>query len=122
MHGWSSTKGSRCPLVSYLHSTCTANTRTQAPHLSQVLLLVGGEHARELITAEIAHWLGRLLTGTADEMGAWPAMAAATATARQHGWAKGSLAEWGDALLTHVVFKVRRVGEYAGTCVGPGLI
>ena len=71
---------------------------------------MGGEHARELITAEIAHWLGRLLTGTADEMGAWPAMAAATATARQHGWAKASLAEWGDALLTHVVFKVRRIG------------
>ena len=75
---------------------------------------MGGEHARELITAEIAHWLGRLLTGTADEMGAWPAMAAATATARQHGWAKGSLAEWGDALLTHVVFKVRRIGCESG--------
>ena len=71
---------------------------------------MGGEHARELITAEIAHWLGRLLTGTADDMGAWPAMAAATAIARQHGWAKGSLAEWGDALLMHVVFKVRPAG------------
>ena len=82
---------------------------------------MGGEHARELITAEIAHWLGRLLTGTADEMGAWPAMAAATAIARQHGWAKGSLAEWGDALLTHVVFKVRRVGDYLGLCLGVGV-
>ena len=79
--------------------------------LPQVLLLVGGEHARELITAEIALWLGRLLTGTADEMGTWPAMAAATATAHQHGWAKGSLAEWGDALLLHVVFKVQPVAR-----------
>ncbi len=73
-----------------------------------MLLLVGGEHARELITAEIAAWLGRLLTGTADEMAAWPALKAATAVAQQRGWAKGTLAEWGDALLAHVVFKVRR--------------
>lgn len=71
-----------------------------------MLLLVGGEHARELITAEIAAWLGRLLTGTADEMAGWPALAAVTALAKKRGWAKGSLAEWGDALLTHVVFKV----------------
>ncbi len=69
---------------------------------------MGGEHARELITAEIAAWLGRLLTGTADEMAAWPALKAATAVAQQRGWAKGSLAEWGDALLAHVVFKVGR--------------
>ncbi|KAK9841020.1 hypothetical protein WJX81_006161 [Elliptochloris bilobata] len=80
----------------------------------EVLLLVGGEHARELITAEIAAWLGRLLTGTADEMASWPAMAAATALARQHGWAKSSLAEWGDALLTHVVFKIIPVENIQG--------
>lgn len=29
----------------------------------EVILLVGGEHARELITSEIVYWLGKLLAG-----------------------------------------------------------
>ena len=31
----------------------------------EVILLVGGEHARELITSEIVFWLGKLLAGKA---------------------------------------------------------
>ena len=30
----------------------------------EVILLIAGEHARELITSEIAFWLGKLLAGT----------------------------------------------------------
>ena len=31
----------------------------------EVILLIAGEHARELITSEIAFWLGKLLAGKA---------------------------------------------------------
>jgi hypothetical protein len=72
----------------------------------QVILLVGGEHARELITSEIVFWLGKLLAGIDDELMDWAAIQSATASAWKRGWAKGTFREWADDLLKHVLFKV----------------
>ena len=44
-----------------------------------VLLLVFGEHAREIITSETALWLARALVGEAAALEAWPAGVAAAA-------------------------------------------
>ena len=33
----------------------------------EVILLVAGEHARELITSEIVYWLGKLLAGESSQ-------------------------------------------------------
>ena len=68
---------------------------------------MGGEHARELITSEIIFWLGKLLAGIDDELMDWAAIQTATASAWKRGWAKGTLREWADDLLKHVLFKAR---------------
>lgn len=74
----------------------------------EVVLLVAGEHARELITSEIVFWLGKLLSGKDDELADWAAVQTATALAWKRGWAKGTLKEWAEELLGKVVFKVGR--------------
>lgn len=74
----------------------------------EVVLLVAGEHARELITSEIVFWLGKLLSGKDDELADWAAVQTATALAWKRGWAKGTLKEWAEDLLGKVVFKVGR--------------
>jgi hypothetical protein len=72
-----------------------------------VILLLGGEHGRELITSEVVFWLGKLLSGVDEELASWPAVESATAAAWQRGWAKGTLKEWADDLLKRVLFKAR---------------
>jgi Ser/Thr protein kinase RdoA (MazF antagonist) len=71
-----------------------------------VILLVAGEHARELITSEIVFWLGKLLAGIDDELADWAAIQTVTASAWERGFAKGTLKEWAGELLTKVLFKV----------------
>ena len=76
----------------------------------EVVLLVSGEHARELITAEIAYWLGALLTGQeAEDFTEWAATQPVQATAWKGGWTQGTLSEWAEQLLKKVVFKVQVV-------------
>jgi hypothetical protein len=72
----------------------------------EVILLVAGEHARELITSEIVFWLGKLLSGQDDELADWTAVQTATALAWKRDWAKGTLKEWAEDLLGKVIFKV----------------
>ncbi len=80
----------------------------------EVILLVAGEHARELITSEIVFWLGKLLSGKDDELADWTAIQTATAQAWKRGWAKGTLKEWAEELLGKVIFKVGQ-GPLIGT-------
>jgi hypothetical protein len=101
----------------------------------EVLLLVAGEHAREIITSEIVLWLASLLTGdkleallTADnlEFAEWAATQPIQAAAWRSGWTKGTLSEWGEKLLKTVVFKVATTRSFhfhssgASTSAGAG--
>jgi len=92
------------------------------------LLLVFGEHAREVITSDTALWLARVLVGAprraerrarvrahaaespdeTSELEAWPeAVAASAATRRQHADSVGlSLSAWARALLAQVTLVV----------------
>ena len=72
----------------------------------EVILIVAGEHARELITAEIVYWFGVLLSGLGDELADWAALQPVQAAAWKTGSTKTTLAEWAEALLQNVVFKV----------------
>ena len=90
---------------------------TELLYRFQVILLVGGEHARELITSEIVYWLGKLLSGIDEELADWAAIESATAAAWKRGWAKGTLKEWADSLLKRVLFKVR-AGMHARRPIG----
>ena len=101
------TAGVKCLLVCGQAVHC-AHGCTHEEHFAsvQVILLVGGEHARELITSEIVYWLGKLLSGIDEELADWAAIESATAAAWKRGWAKGTLKEWADDLLKHVLFKV----------------
>ena len=80
-----------------------------------MILLVAGEHARELITSEIVYWLGTVLTGSGEEFAEWAATQPVQASAWKAGWATGTLQEWADALLTRVVFKVQLLYDAAST-------
>lgn len=72
----------------------------------EVILLVAGEHARELITSEIVYWLGKLLSGKDEELADWAAIQTATALAWKRFKAKGTLKDWAEDLLGKVIFKV----------------
>ena len=78
----------------------------------EVILLVAGEHARELITSEIAFWLGKLLAGIDDELADWAPIQTATASAWERGFAKGTMKEWASKLLTTVLFKVSELCQH----------
>lgn len=70
------------------------------------IVLVAGEHAKELITSEIVLWLAYLLTGfNAEELLEWSAVQPVQATAWKSGWTQGTLSEWAEKLLQKVVFK-----------------
>ena len=72
----------------------------------EVVLLTAGEHARELITAEVAYWFGALLTGQGEELADWAALQPVQAAAWKTGSTKTTLAEWAESLLQRVIFKV----------------
>ena len=74
----------------------------------QVILLVAGEHARELITSEIIYWLSALfLDDTAWEpASAWTQISDIEKTAIDKGWAKSTLKAWARSLLQKIIFKV----------------
>ena len=72
----------------------------------EVIVIVAGEHAKELITSEIVLWLIYLLTGhREDDFTEWAATQPVQATAWKSGWTKGTLREWAVRLLQKTVFK-----------------
>ncbi len=74
----------------------------------EVILIVAGEHSRELITSEIAFWLGKLLSGQAkEELLDWGAYQSVQESVWSHGLSKDKLPEWVDTLLKRVMFKVQ---------------
>lgn len=82
----------------------------------ELIVLVAGEHAKELITSEIVLWLSFLLTGHNDEeLLEWTALQPIQATAWKSGWTEGTLSEWAERLLKKVVFKVGSLSTQ-GSC------
>lgn len=72
----------------------------------ELIVILAGEHAKELITSEIVLWLANLLTGyNDDEFLDWSATQPVQATAWKSGWTQGTLTEWAEKLLQKVVFK-----------------
>ncbi len=59
------------------HITATADAHAPPRSPRPVVLLVFGEHAREVITSEVAVWLLRLLTDERSELFEWPELQAA---------------------------------------------
>lgn len=73
----------------------------------EVILIVAGEHSRELITSEIAFWLGKLLSGQAkDDLIDWGAYQSVQQSVWSYGLSKDKLTDWVDTLLKRVIFKV----------------
>lgn len=74
----------------------------------EVLLLVAGEHGRELITSDIIYWLGKALSGKAEELLHWPTVqqVLSKAQAATTGLKGNSLELWLEGLLQKCVFKV----------------
>ena len=72
----------------------------------ETILLIGGEHARELITSEILLWLGLVLTGQDRDFSKWPASLEVSTQRKAIGLGRSSLADWVQGLLLKVVFKV----------------
>ena len=72
----------------------------------ETILLIGGEHARELITSEILLWLGLVLTGQDHGFSKWPASVEVATQRKAIGLGRSSLAKWVQGLLLKVVFKV----------------
>ena len=75
------------------------------------VLYVFGEHARELISSEVALWFARVLVGEASALETWPQAAAAMATTRllrgiPPALAGLSLQAWARALLAHVTLVI----------------
>lgn len=69
--------------------------------------MVAGEHSRELITSEIAFWLGKLLSGQGQsDIAEWDAYDFLQAKAWEHGLTKEKLVDWVEAMLKRIVFKV----------------
>ncbi len=76
----------------------------------EVLLLIAGEHGRELITSDIIYWLGKALAGKAEELLHWPTVqqVLTKAQAGTTGLKGNSLELWLEGLLQKCVFKVTR--------------
>lgn len=72
----------------------------------ETILLIGGEHARELITSEILLWLGLVLTGQENGFSKWPASVEVATQRKAIGLGRSILADWVQSLLLKVVFKV----------------
>lgn len=91
----------------------------------EVILLIAGEHARELITSEIVYWLYQVLTGQDAELLSWPAAASFASQRKQMGLGAGNLQDWVQDLLKKVVFKIvpieniegRKAAEEGDTCL-----
>ena len=106
---------------------------------------MGGEAGRELITSELAFWLGVLLAGNGTTLSSsaavdtadpgddggpadWAPMQSALKTAWRSGWAQGSLDEWSSSVLKRVVFKIvpvanivaRKAAERGDPCAAGG--
>lgn len=91
----------------------------------EVILLIAGEHARELITSEIVYWLYQVLTGKDAELLSWPAAASFASQRKQMRLGAGNLQDWVQDLLKKVVFKIvpieniegRKAAEEGDTCL-----
>jgi hypothetical protein len=98
----------------------------------EVVLIVAGEGGRELVTSEVAFWLGALLASPSgdDGPGEWAPLQSALKAAWRAGWAQGSLDDWVASVLRRVVFKIvpvanilaRKAAEHGDPCSagGPG--
>ncbi|KAL3139931.1 hypothetical protein ABBQ38_004221 [Trebouxia sp. C0009 RCD-2024] len=80
----------------------------------EVILLIAGEHARELITSEIVYWLYQVLIGKDAEFLSWPAATAFHTQRKQMRPGVGTLQDWVQDLLEKVVFKIVPVENIAG--------
>ena len=74
----------------------------------EVILIVAGEHARELFTSEVVYWLVQVLTGQDSAFAAWPAAAQMAGDRKAVGLGGSTLHEWTASLLKTCVFKVRQ--------------
>jgi hypothetical protein len=73
------------------------------------VLLVFGEHAREIITCEVGLWLSRVLVGDTAELLAWPEMALAFEPLGVPASQVAATVEaWRHRALTNLVIKVGR--------------
>jgi hypothetical protein len=80
----------------------------------EVILIVAGEHSRELITSEISFWLGRLLSGQEkEELSGWGAMQSMQESVWSNGLSKDKINDWVDTILKRVVFKVRVLSAWS---------
>ncbi|KAK9866978.1 hypothetical protein WJX84_000427 [Apatococcus fuscideae] len=81
----------------------------------EVLLLVAGEHGRELITSDIIYWLGKALSGKAEELLHWPTMQQVLSKAQvgTTGLKGNSLELWLEGLLQKCIFKIVPVANIA---------
>eukprot|EP00884_Botryococcus_braunii_P007354 jgi/Botrbrau1/1661/Bobra.116_2s0005.1 len=81
----------------------------------EVILIVAGEHSRELITSEIAFWLGKLLSGqTKEELIDWGAYQSVQEGVWASGLSKDKLTDWVDTILKRVIFKIIPVENILG--------
>ena len=96
------------PDSQYRQPVLTISDASVADADKQLILLVAGEHSRELITSEIVFWLVSLFL---DEV-SWESAKSWSQTkeVEQHavgkGWADTDLRTWARVLLHRVVFKV----------------
>ena len=94
-------------LCTHCLSIVSAGTRIfQIQATASTILLIGGEHARELITSEILLWLGLVLTGQENGFSKWPASVEVATQRKAIGLGRSILADWVQSLLLKVVFKV----------------
>lgn len=80
----------------------------------EVILVVAGEHARELITSEVVYWLVQVLSAQDSEFAAWPAAAQMAGDRKAIGLGGATLHEWVASLLKTCVFKIIPVANMEG--------
>lgn len=80
----------------------------------ETILLIAGEHARELITSEIVYWLYQVLAGKDAEFLSWPAAASFASQRKKMGLGASNLQEWVQDLLKKVVFKILPIENIEG--------
>lgn len=91
----------RLPVFTLTDNSATVDTKP-------VILIVSGEHARELITSEIIYWLSGLLTDDAkwEEASKWKALKDVENVAVSKGWADTNMRLWARTILQKAVIKV----------------
>jgi len=100
--------GFRLPVITVTDSSVDESEK-------ETLLLVFGEHGREIITTEISLWLVKLLTGDVAEILLWPAFKNMQAKNADNGRGEGGkMSAWIGHLLRRVTFKLVPVANIEG--------